>query len=286
MVKTIGNPLTWTAHTAGSVGHHMADATRRLGGTEHAPPKIRDIDYGDLMDSLRAGLDDFSAMRSDVMFIVLLYPLIGALMAWFAFNSDLVPYLFPMISGFALIGPFAATGLYEMSRRREAGLPTDWKHAADPLRSASFAPILGLGMYLGGIFLAWMVTAGIVYHMTLGVVPGHETGSFLRDTAMTEAGLTMVAIGIPLGAVFAALVLAISVVAFPMLVDRDVGIPTAVATSLRVTRQNPGPVLAWGAIVACLLAVGSLPLFLGLIVVMPVLGHASWHLYRKAVGPA
>ena len=211
--------------------------------------------------------------------------LIGALMAWMAMNNSMVPYIFPLASGFALVGPFAATGLYEMSRRREAGLPTNWRHAFDPLRSPSFAPILGLGLYLGGIFLAWMITAGIIYHLTLGAVPGHETGSFLSDAANTEAGFTMGAIGILVGAVYAAVVLAISVVSFPLLVDRDIGLPMAVATSLRVMRQIPGPVLAWGVIVAALLVIGSLAFFLGLIVVMPVLGHASWHLYRKAIAP-
>lgn len=284
MVKTIGNPLTWTASAAGAAGAHMAEATQSLGGADRSAPQIRSLGYDDLLEALVLGFQDFMALRSDVMFIVLFYPLIGAALAWFAVNADLLPYLFPLAAGFALIGPVAATGLYELSRRREAGETPGWGDALTPLRSPSFAPILGLGLYLLGIFLAWMITAGVIFQVTLGSAPASEAG-FLAQVFTTDAGWAMIALGIPVGAIFAAVVLSISIVSFPLLVERNVGLPAAVVTSWRVTRANPGPVLTWGAIVAGLLALGSAPLFLGLIVIMPVLGHATWHLYRRAVAP-
>ncbi|WP_193143176.1 DUF2189 domain-containing protein [Meridianimarinicoccus sp. MJW13] len=284
MVKTIGNPLTWTAEAASAAGSHVAEATRRMGGRETEAPQVRQITFDDLLAALAAGFEDFMALRSDVLALVVIYPLIGVALVLIAVNTELLPYLFPMASGFALIGPVAATGLYELSRRREAGEPTRWSDALTPLRSPSMAPILALGGLLMAIFVIWMLVAGMIWQVTLGAQPPSEAG-FLAQVLGTNAGWGMILLGIPIGAVFAALVLALAVVSVPLLVDRNTGLPMALVTSWRVTRTNPGPVLAWGAIVAGLLVIGSLPLFLGLIVVMPVLGHASWHLYRRAVAP-
>lgn len=282
MIKTIGNPLTWTAEAAGAAGNHMAQATRRMGGRETTAPRVHRITFDDLLASLTAGFEDFVALRSDVLAMALLYPLIGATLAWAAVNTDLLPYLFPMASGFALLGPVAATGLYELSRRRQAGEDTRWSDVFTPLRSPSMAPILAFGGLLMAVFVIWMLVAGLIHQITLGAQPATDA-AFLAQVFGTNAGWGMILLGIPVGAAFAALVLAISVVTVPLLVDRNVGLPMAIVTSWRVARTNPGPVLAWGAIVAGLLAIGSAPLFLGLIVVLPVLGHGSWHLYRRAV---
>ena len=235
------------------------------------------------MESLRLGLADFTEMRTDAIFIVIFYPIIGAVLAWFATNGNLAHYLFPMASGFALLGPVAATGLYEMSRRREAGQEVHWTDAFAPLRTPSFGPILVLGFYLLGIFLMWMVTAGILFRITMGSEVPPSAMFFFHEVFTTAAGWALIVLGIGIGACFAGLVLAISVVSFPLLVDRNIGLPRAVVTSLEVTRKNPQTVAIWGLIVAVLMALGSIPVFLGLIVVMPVLGHASWHLYRRAV---
>ena len=211
-------------------------------------------------------------------------PMLGE--AWSAMNASVAPYLFPLASGFALLGPLAATGLYEMSRRREAGDEVHWTDALAPLHSPSMGPILALGGYLLGVFLVWMITAGVILRLTMGAEPPVSAAAFFQQVLTTPGGWALILVGIPVGACFAAVVLAISVVSFPLLVDRNIGLPRAVATSIEVTRKNPRTVATWGVIVAVLLALGSIPLFLGLIVVMPVLGHATWHLYRRAVSPA
>jgi uncharacterized membrane protein len=228
-------------------------------------------------------VDDFGAYRTDVIFLCIIYPLAGLLLARTAFNYDMLPLLFPLASGFALIGPVAAVGLYEMSRRREQGIEVGWADAFGVMRTPAFGAILILGLILFGIFLLWLVTANAIYLATLGPDTPASLGTFVRDVFTAPAGWTLIVAGVGTGFLFACVVLAISVVSFPMLLDRDVGLYTAVATSIRAVATNPVPMAVWGLIVAGGLVLGSLPALLGLIIVMPVLGHATWHLYRKVV---
>ena len=239
----------------------------------------------DLREALRKGAADFAACRTDVMFLCLLYPMIGIALTWLALDRNLVPLLFPAMSGFALLGPVVGVGLYEMSRRRELGLDTNWATAFAVTASPSFGAILVLGLLLAGIFAAWLFTAAGLYSVIMGPEPPASVWSFLGEVLTTGAGWMLIVVGVAVGFLFAVFVLMISVVSFPLLLDRDVGIPVAVATSMRVAARNPGTIAAWGLIVAVSLAIGSLPLFLGLIVVLPILGHATWHLYRAAVTP-
>lgn len=284
MVNTIGNPLSWGADALGATGRYLGDSAAQVGGEHtHAPPVVQRIGLDDISYALRKGVQDFAAFRSDVMFIVVLYPIIGLLMTLSAFNSSFAPYLFPFASGFALLGPVAAVALYEMSRRREIGLPTDWSDGLSVLRSPRMGPVLVLGLYLVAIFCAWMIAAHIILRNTIGDVAGMDLFALLQMVMGTEEGAALLVTSIPIGAAFAVLVLIIGNVSFPMMLDRNVGLPVAVATSIKVARKNPVTVGAWGLIVAILLLLGSLPFFLGLIIVMPVLGHASWHLYRRAV---
>jgi uncharacterized membrane protein len=285
MAKTIGNPLSWGAQALGRGGHHLAEMADQVQGNAAAgPPVVCSIDGADIGLALRKGLEDFTFFRSDVMFLCLIYPVIGLTMVWAAFNAELAPFIFPMIAGFALLGPVAAIGLYELSRRREAGLPASWGDALNLIRSPSVGAIFLLGLYLLALFGAWMGTAYLIFLGTMGPDLPVSTIGFLRDVITTPEGWTMILLGIPAGAVFAGVVLSISIVAFPLLLDRQTGLALAVVTSLRVTRANPGAVILWGLIVAVSLAIAAIPFFLGLIVVMPVLGHATWHLYRRAIG--
>lgn len=286
-MATIRNPIEWGADQFRYAAAHVDSAGRTLRSSEaHARkglPAIRQISLADLRDVLRKGLDDFGACRTDVVFLCIIYPIAGIVLARFAFQYDMLPLLFPLISGFALIGPIAAVGLYEMSRRREQGQKATWASAFGMIRSPSFGAILALGLLLLAIFLLWLVTAQVIYMLTLGPEPPASFAAFERDVFTTWAGWTMIVVGIGVGFLFAVVVLAISVVSFPLLLDRDVGLRNAIATSVRSVLANPVPMAAWGLIVAGGLLLGSLPLFLGLIVVMPVLGHATWHLYRKVV---
>lgn len=283
MARTIGNPGSFTINAIGGVFGIVPTFLQRLGGRHDAVPETRTISGDDLRAALRAGFDDFMAFRSDVIFVCLLYPVIGLVLARVAFQADLIPLFFPLLAGFALIGPVAAIGLYEMSRRRARGEPAGWADAFAVLNSPSIGPILALGAVLFVIFAAWLGAAGLIYLATLGPESPASLWSLLDLAVTTGAGWVMIITGFGVGFLFAALVLAISVISFPLLVDRDVGLVPAIVASVRLAAANPGPVALWGLIVAVSLGLAALPALLGLVVVFPVLGHATWHLYRRAV---
>jgi uncharacterized membrane protein len=252
-------------------------------GRDAAMPPVRRIKAADLGDVLVRGIDDFEAYRTDVIFLCLIYPVVSIVLVWLTFSHGMLPLLFPLASGFALVGPFAAVGLYEMSRRREQGIRITWLDAFGVIRSPRFGAIMVLGLALLAIFLLWLLAANLIYQFTLGPEPPVSIAAFAREIFTTSAGWAMTLIGVSVGFLFAVLVLTISVVSFPLLLDRDVGLATAVRTSIRAVAANPSPMAVWGLIVAGGLVIGSISAFLGLIIVMPVLGHATWHLYRKVV---
>ena len=253
----IRNPAEWGADQLKLAGAMIGEASHSLAGSEPArdtvPPQVRRIGLDDLRQVLRQGLEDFGACRSDVMFLCVIYPLAGLLLGWTALNHRFLPLVFPMVTGFALLGPLAALGLNEISRRREAGLPTSW---ADAYK---------------------------IFEITLGPEPPASVGAFVGEALGTGAGWTMILLGCGVGFLFALLVLTLTVVSFPMLLDRDVGLFRALATSAQAVATYPVPMAAWGLIVAGGLVLGSIPVLLGLVIVMPVLGHATWHLYRRLV---
>ena len=243
-----------------------------------AEPVVRKIGLSDLKDALAKGFTDFWAMPTHVVFIGLIYPIIGIVLGRLTLGYDVLSLLFPLAAGFALVGPFAAIGLYELSRRREQGLPTTWKNAFDVLQSPSLGAILVLGILLMIIFAIWLAVAQAIYIASFGDAPAASIPHFIEEVLTTPAGWTLIVVGNGVGFLFALGVLTISVVSFPLLLDRDVGAPVAVLTSVRAVAANPLTIAAWGVIVAALLLVGSLPFFIGLAIVVPVLGHATWHL--------
>lgn len=246
-------------------------------------PAIRKIGLHDLRVALARGVDDFWSMPSHLIFLALIYPVAGVILAQLTFSFDVVPLLFPLMAGFALVGPFAAVGLYELSRRRERGLSVSWRAAFATLRGPPAASLLGLGLVLLFIFAAWMLTAQALYVALFGPEPPQSFAVFLRQILTTEAGWTLIGVGGALGFVYAAVVLSISVVSFPLILDRGASVAEAVATSMRAVVKNPVPMAAWGLIVALGLIAGFLLLFAGLAIVVPVLGHATWALYRRVV---
>jgi uncharacterized membrane protein len=256
-----------------------------IGAADYSPayPNIRKISTADLKDALVKGLDDFKEKPSHLVILAIIYPLAMLVAVNVAAGYELLPLVFPLVSGFALIGPVAAVGLYDMSRQREEGLDISWEHAFNIFRSHSIFAIVKLSILLGVIYFAWLGAAFAIYRSIFGSVVPASIAEFTWQILTTPAGWTLIIVGCGVGFVFALVVLAISAVSFPLLLDRDVGTVTAVQTSVRAFLANPMTMVIWGMIVASLLVIGSVPFFVGLAVVMPVLGHATWHLYRKVV---
>jgi uncharacterized membrane protein len=248
-----------------------------------AAPTVRRIGTGEVRAALARGWNDFTANRTDVVFLCLIYPVIGLVLGRLASGEGFLPLVFPLASGFALIGPLAALGLNEMSRRREAGQEVRWIDAFGVLRAPSIGAIAMLGGLLIALFLLWLVVADAIYVITLGPNPPASLASFTRDVLTTGPGWLMIGLGIGVGFLFAALVFVISVVSFPLLLDSNAGVGTAIGMSLRAVAENPLPMTLWALTIVAGLVLGSLPFFVGLVVVLPVLGHASWHLYRAVV---
>jgi uncharacterized membrane protein len=283
----VRNPIEWAVDQLKTATLAVGSASRNVYHTDEnlqsLVPAVHRIEPADLVDALARGLDDFASYRTDVIFVCIIYPVVGLVLARMAFGYDMLPLLFPLASGFALIGPIAAVGLYEMSRRHEQGAEVSWADAFGVFRSHSLTAIILLGLLLTVIFGLWLIAAWTIYALTLGPAPPASFGTFVHDVFTTSAGWALIIVGVGVGFLFALLVLMISVVSFPLLLDREVGLDTAVWTSVRAVTANPVPMALWGLIVAGGLVLGSIPLFIGLVIVLPVLGHATWHLYRKVV---
>ncbi|MQQ10417.1 DUF2189 domain-containing protein [Epibacterium sp. SM1979] len=283
MAHTIGNPASWLAKQFGEAGQHLGGSVDQIRSRSTEVPEIRRLAMQDLKAALKLGLQDFAACRSDAMFIVFLYPLIGMAMVAAATSEQLFPLLVPMILGFAIVGPAAAVGLYEMSARREAGFQAKWSDALNVIRSPAFLPVLTLALFLAALFILWLVAANMIFLHTMGPETPDSLALFLRDVVMTPEGRLMAISGMAVGACFAFVGFATALISFPLLLDRRVGLPVAVVTSLRAVRGNLRVTFTWGFIVGFALVLGSIPFFAGLILVVPVLGHATWHLYRRLV---
>jgi uncharacterized membrane protein len=287
MQDHIRNPIEWAWDHLKDAGHAMETTAHTVEdaweGRDAVAPRVRRIHAADLGDALARGVKDFGACRTDVIFLCLIYPVAGLVISRMAVDYGMVALIFPLISGFALLGPLFGLGLYEMSRRREKGIDNGWADAFAVARAPAIGAIVVLGALLLALFCAWLFAAYLIYTVTLG--PDHPVSAtaFARDALTTPAGWTMIVVGCGVGFLFALVALVVGVVSFPLLLDRNVGVGTAVATSVRAVLTNPGPMAMWGLIIASSLVIGAIPLLVGLAIVLPVLGHSTWHLYRKVV---
>ena len=264
--------------------------TQNLAAAASSQTAIRKITLIDIAHALTEGFADFKAKpMTHLPIIALIYPLATAFAFLFVFNYDMLPLAFPMVSGSLLIGPLITVGLYEMSRRIERGQDISGLQAFNFFHSRAIWDIVLLGLFLVALFFLWLATAMTLFSMTMGdpwqSLPSESAtlSAFMRQLFATNAGWTLIIAGNLIGLVFAVVALSVAVVSFPMLLDKEVSLAVAMQTSARVVIANPVMMAIWGLIIVAAMTLGALPALVGLAVVVPILGHASWHLYKKAV---
>lgn len=246
--------------------------------------RVRKISHEDLSYSLRRGLDDFLTFRGDIVFAGVVYTVIGLAAVVMTTSSPLMPFFVPVVAGVGLLGPLAAVGFYELARRREAGQQdVHWFNFLD-VRKRPSADEIGIvaGMLLL-IFFLWLLAAGALYAALFGWATPESVPDFLATIFTTPRGWALIIAGGAVGALFGWIVLALSVVSLPMLVDSNISAPEAVSASWRAAHANKAEMIRWGIIVGALLVLGSIPLFVGLAFVLPWLGYATWHLYTRLI---
>lgn len=247
-----------------------------------AAPEILTVETSDLAHALRRGWQDFLAAPLYGLFFASVYVAGGWLMIWALSTKGQIWWTLPASAGFPILGPFIACGLYEVSRRLETGEPLDWAGVLKVVVRQKDRQIPSIAAVIVVFFLFWNFLAHMIFALFLGNATMTNVSSSLA-VFTTSQGLAMLAVGTFIGAVFSTVLYSLTVVALPMLLDRDVDFVTAMLTSFDLVRTSPVVMLGWGAFVAVALFLGMAPWFLGLFVVMPVLGHASWHLYRRTI---
>jgi len=250
--------------------------------TAASPPVTRDLTLDDIGAVLRAGWRDFRRAPLFGLFFSAVYVAGGILLYLVYAAAGQEWWLIPVAVGFPLLAPFAATGLYEVSRRLAAGMPLGWGAVLGVVFAQKDRQVPAMAAVILVVFLFWMFVAHAIFALFLGL-RAFSPGNDLATLFLTGNGPLMLLVGGAVGAGFALVLFATTVCALPMLLDREVDFVTAMITSVAVVRHNPVPMLAWAATIALALAAAMLPLFLGLFVALPVLGHATWHLYRRAL---
>jgi uncharacterized membrane protein len=246
-------------------------------------PAVRRITTEDLRWALAEGWADFKEKRGDLLFIGAIYPVVGFFAAMVALNGQLLPLFFPLVAGLALLGPAVSCGFYELARRREEGIDSSWWHFLDPVRGRNGQALVGLTAILLCLFATWLATAWAIYGVTLGQLQPNGASAFVHDLFSTTQGWTLIVLGNLAGFCFALVAFVLSLVSFAVVVDKPVDATTAIRTSFRAVQANPRIIAGWGLRVAGLLFLGTLPAFVGLALVLPLLGYATWHLYTRLV---
>ncbi|WP_050527329.1 DUF2189 domain-containing protein [Pseudorhodobacter aquimaris] len=249
-----------------------------------APPKpeVLILEAADLRASLAAGWQDFRAAPVFGLFFAAVYVAGGWLILYALTATGQVWWTLPAAAGFPILGPFIACGLYEVSRRLETGEPLNWRAILGVIFRQKDRQIPSMAAVVVVFFLFWNFLAHMIFALFLGLQAMTNISTSL-DVFLTVNGLMMLGVGTIVGAVFAGVLFSLTVVSLPLLLDREVDFVTAMITSVSVVLNNPLLMLVWGAMIALMIFVGMALGFFGLFIVLPVLGHATWHLYRRAL---
>ena len=253
--------------------------------TSARAPIVRTVGLGDILEAVADGLRDFRAAPLYGLFIGGVYTFGGWILILLLVQFGLPFLVYPLAAGFAFVAPFIATAFYAVSRSRERNEPLSWGKLLGSVRGAAGRDLGWMALVTGFSLFIWMDIAALLFFGFLGLKSQSAT-ELLREIFTTPMGLLFLVIGNSVGATLAMAVFSISVTSFPMLYDRDIDFVTAMITSVKVVLNNPVPMMVWCATIAALIGVSLLSGLVGLLVVLPVLGHASWHLYRRAIEPA
>lgn len=266
---------------------HMTDLslTKPVEADARQWPAVNRVTPSDILEALDAGIRDFRAAPQYGLFFGAFYAAAGWLLIGLLTYFEL-PYLaYPLATGFALFAPFAATGLYDVSRRLETGEELSWSAVLGSVKAVSGKELAWMAVVTVFTLIIWLDIAAFLFFAFMGF-GGGTTDNLINEILTTSRGWVFLTIGNIVGAALAAIVFSYSAVSFPMLYDRKVDFVTAMVTSVKVALRNPYAMAIWAIIIGVHLALSLVSLFAGLIIVLPILGHATFHVYRKAVGPS
>lgn len=248
-----------------------------------APPQIGRVRLSDLGAALRAGMRDFAAAPAFGLFFASFFVLGGIIIFLQLDVLDQSYWIIPVALGFPLLSPFIAVGLYEVSRQLELGNKPDWASVLSVVVRQKDRQFPSMAMVIILFFMFWVFVAHLVFALFMGLVPLTNVLTNWQDTILTSNGLTMLAVGTSVGGAMAFVLFALTVTSLPLLLDRELDFITAMISSFQFVTANIVPMVLWGLLVSVLMILAMLPMFLGLFLVLPVLGHATWHIYRRAM---
>lgn len=258
---------------------------QKLEAPPRPDPVVRSISFSDIADAFAAGLRDLRAAPLYGLTFGLLYAVGGILTLLTASALNMPYFTYPLASGFVLIGPLVAIGLYEVSRMRERGEQISWNGILSAIRQQAGKEIGWMCFVVLFITTMWLYQVRLLLALFLRNETMTTMAEFFTVVTTTPQGWLFLGVGHVIGAVLSTILFSLTVVSFPILLDRNIDFITAMITSVRAVVRNPVPMLCWAAAIVAILVVSSLPMFMGLIVTLPVLGHTTWHLYRKLVAP-
>ncbi len=250
-----------------------------LADQKSGAPRFGPITFQTIRTALTCGWSDLRRAPVFGVGISAVYVLGGWLLAWITLQTGTTYWLVLAVFGFPLLGPFVAVGFYEVSRRLHSNEPLDWPSILGVVLSQRKRSLPMIGAICVVVFLFWFFLGHMIFALFLGLSPMSNVSSSF-EVFLTPNGLAMLAVGTAVGAVFALLLYMMTVLSLPMVLDREVDFVTAMAASFSFVAAHPVPMFGWAAFIACATLVSLVPFFLGLLIVLPLLGHATWHIYR------